>query len=389
MKRRIIIVSVFFLGVSFCMGQNIQEQKRIMEAQKQAIVKPSTKSATATNVSVGEWADAVYWEDGKCHKLSLPSGATDSRASGIVVSNDVVYISGSYSTDGDDSKYFACYWKNGVIYKLSLPSGAKYPSTSGIAVSGDVIYIAGTYDIDDWHNSIPCYWRNGLIHNLSIPSGAKHPSTSGIAVSGDVVYIAGSYYDAQNNQTACYWRNGVINNLPLPSGVKESYIGGITVSDDVLYIAGTYITGDWNNGGKAIPCYWRNGVINNLTLPSGADIWLYPNGNTNGITVVGDIVYIAGSYYNSDDVFPCYWRNSTLHDLSKTGYPQAMAIAVFDNIVHVAGSPSYSVASTICYWKNGVVQSWKIPTIFQKYVRITGIVVSGNSVYIVATLWME
>ena len=36
MKRRIIIVVAFIFSISFCMGQNIQEQKRIEEQQKQA-----------------------------------------------------------------------------------------------------------------------------------------------------------------------------------------------------------------------------------------------------------------------------------------------------------------------------------------------------------------
>jgi len=348
---------------------------------------------TATIVSTGVWADAVYWKDGKCYKLSLPSGATDSRASGIVVSNDVVYISGSYGTSSDGGDSFACYWIDGVIYNLSLPSGAKYPRTSGIAVYDDLVYITGSYS-NDQYKEFPCYWRNGIIHNLSIPSGAISPRTSGIVVSGDVVYIAGSYY-AQSKSTACYWRNGIINNLPLPGGATESYVGGIAVSDDVLYIAGTYIIGDWNKGGKAIPCYWKNGIINNLTLPNGEDIW---HNSINSITVVGDVVYIAGTYCKGDPevsykVSPCYWRNSTLHNLSLPSGTDccsgASAIAVFDNILHIAGSPSYFGASTICYWKNGVAQSWKAPAHLQKYVRITGIAKSGNSVYFAATLWMQ
>jgi len=341
---------------------------------------------------INVYAQAVYWKDGTWQTLSLPRGATDSRTGGITVFDNVVYIAGSY--DDSQGNIISCYWRNGVINTLNIPSGASRPSTSGIAVSGNVIYIAGSY-YDAQYNSIACYWRNGVIQNLSIPRGASNSSTNSIAVSGDVAYIAGEYYDAQGNSIACYWRNGIIQSLNIPSGASNSRTSGITVADDVVYVAGTYIVGDWNRGtGKAIPCYWQNGVINNLSLPSGAGIW--PSGSINSITVVGDVVYIAGSY-NKDaqnmmgDSIPCYWQNGVINNLnlpSGSSSSTAKVITVSGNIIYVAGSDSYG--TILCYWRNGVVQNLNRPVSFQgKRVFITGIAVSGNSIYITANFVMS
>jgi hypothetical protein len=342
---------------------------------------------TVTTIYAGDWADAVYWKDGTWQTLSLPRGATDSYARGIAASGDAVYIAGSYRNAQGG---FACYWRNGVIQNLSLPRGATDSNTSGIAVSGDVVYVAGSYTNDQ--DDFACYWRNGVVQNLNIPGGSKRSSTNGIAVSGDAVYVAGSYSDAQYKKFACYWRNGVMQNLNLPGGVSDCNISGIAVSGDVVYIAGTYNTGDRNRGGKAIPCYWRNGVINNLSIPDGAAIW--PSRSINGITVVGDVVYIAGSYYINDlmyNAIPCYWRNGELHNLSLSdgtdnSNVSAIAIAVSGNIIHIAGTSSYGGV----YWRNGVMQNLNKPLNFQnKYTNINGIAVSGNSIYIAHTFWMQ
>jgi len=336
-----------------------------------------------TAVYAGDWSDAFYWKNGTWQPLSIPREAKDSRTSGIAVSGDVVCVSGSYSIQyGEDS--FPCYWRNGVLQTLSLPSGAKSGGTSGIAVSSGVVYVVGWYSTQ--YGSFPCYWKNGMIQPMNLPNEVKNAWASGITVSGDVVYIPGSY-STQYGDFFCYWKNGIIqnaHNLNIPSGVKDYCIGGITISDGVVYVSGTYIVGDWNKEGKAIPCYWRNGVINNLNLPSGSVIW--PSGSINSITVVGNVVYIAGSYHANDlldDSIPCYWKNGTLHNLSLPGW-NAGSIAVSNNAIYISGG------SGLCYWRDGEIHRFSSPaSMAGKYARITGIAVSGSSVYIATNFWMQ
>ena|GEM_PF-1780431 len=331
---------------------------------------------------VGVWANAGYWKDGVWHALSLPREATDSRTSGITVSGDVVYISGSYSITGMGGDDFACYWRNGVINILSIPSGATSPQTSGIAVSGDIVYVTGSYR-NAQNIEIACYWRNGVINTVSIPGGARGSSTSGIVVSGDVVYIAGSYRNAQHDNIASYWRNGVLNTLNIPSGARNSSADGIAVSGDVVYIAGFYRNAQY----KEIACYWRNRELQNLNIPSEAI-----SSSAIGITISGDVVYVTGSYNIADfDYIATYWRNGELHNVSLPSVTDLIArvIAVSGDIVYIAGSGNF-FNPTVCYWENGVVHNLMIPVNFQdKYVRITGIAVFGDSVYITNTFWMQ
>jgi len=290
---------------------------------------------------------ACYWRNGILQPLSIPNGAWSSDAYDIAVSGDVVYVVGGYINAAGNG--IACYWRNGEMHNLSLPNGASSSGATDIAISGDTVYILGHYyGMGFSKNS--CYWKNGEVYTLSIPSG-RLDTTSGIAVSGDVVYVAGIYQNAGLNRV-CYWRNGVFHNLnqtlSLPSGANEPMVSAIAVSDDVLYFAGTY----YNNESKSIACYWKNGVPHNLSLPSGSGgfSWSSYAGFIRiptSIAVSGDVVYVAGSYSGTTTykASACYWRNGVVHNLSfPSSFPSNIygaylsGIAVSGNTVHIVGT---------------------------------------------------
>jgi hypothetical protein len=112
----------------------------------------------------GTQSIACYWKDGVRTDL-LPM--TQARA--ITTFNGSIYIAGN-----------RWYGKDGVINDLTKGT-VPYFYSYGIAVSENAVYIAGSYRFGtDPNDRMACYWKNGTKTDL-LPAGTKS-ETCGILV---------------------------------------------------------------------------------------------------------------------------------------------------------------------------------------------------------------
>jgi len=200
---------------------------------------------------------AGYWLNGVWHDLSVPAGA-NSEVVGICIENTNVYIGGYYFDSNDNMR--PCYWKNGerhdfpdsvgrVIVDITVSGGKVYAaelhdgfwiddnwyfrgdyngnprvSKTCIEVIGNNVYLAGTA----WSGSNAGYFLNENWTFLAEPVGAQGSSVTSISVSGSNIYFIG-YYSDMVGTNACYWKNGILQILPVPSGSLSSTIKSIVV----------------------------------------------------------------------------------------------------------------------------------------------------------------
>ena len=184
---------------------------------------------------------AVYWKNGIINQLAENGSSTTS----ITVNGSDVYVIG-YLTDVQNKSNAVC-WKNGVA--SVLPGGTSTAIPSGIAVSGNDVYISGSTTIDILTgNYVPVYWKNGVLNNLT--SGSLSAETTGIAIKGSDVFITGNIASVGG----VYWKNGILTYL---TGISAN---AIALNGNDIYIAGAddfYL----DNFDAA---YWKNGVITKL-----------------------------------------------------------------------------------------------------------------------------
>ncbi|MDR1318904.1 MAG: hypothetical protein LBJ90_04695, partial [Treponema sp.] len=102
------------------------------------------------------------------------------------------------------------------------------------------------------------------------------------------------------------------------------------------------------------PCYWKNGTrqtLSSFALAPGQTVTYF----TGGIAVSGSgDVYIPGYYYEDDAEInvprPCYWRNSSVFELSTGTESIAVAVALLGSDVYILG---FDDTYTAFFWKNG------------------------------------
>jgi hypothetical protein len=145
----------------------------------------------------------------------LPLVATDDS----VRTRVDVYVAGHERIDGIP---IACYWKNGE--KVTLRTPKAYSQATGIAVSGNDVYVSGTEKTPGGSWNI-CYWKN--TEKTPLTGGNTDAESTGIAVSGSDVYVAGWEKNATGKKVACYWKN--TEKTPLTGGNSEAYVSGIVL----------------------------------------------------------------------------------------------------------------------------------------------------------------
>jgi len=80
------------------------------------------------------------------------------------------------------------------------------------------------------------------------------------------IYVAGGY--RKNGTTiACVWKDGVMQELSIPSGARSSHAKSIAVSGSNVYVAGDY----YNSSDIRSACIWVNGKHQNLSVPEGSE----------------------------------------------------------------------------------------------------------------------
>jgi uncharacterized membrane protein len=223
------------------------------------------------DVSVG----AVYWKNGT--KIALVNANLSSRATGIFVSSNDVYISGYTRLSPSSSDNIACYWKNGVFNILGIADNLSF--AGAILVNGNDIYVAGyQYGTGAFRG----YWKNSVPVNLN--TNQYEATVSSLFLSGNDIYAAGFTY-ANGKQKATYWKNGTLVSLHDDTQNKDSEIFDVYVRDNQVYAVG--MESDLSNS-DYYPVYWVNGV--KKLLPKIADTYL----QTNCISVSGNDIYLGG-----------------------------------------------------------------------------------------------
>lgn len=119
--------------------------------------------------------------------------------------------------------------------------------------------------------------------------------TSGIAVENGKVYVSG-----RNDYKPCYWVDGVIKYLPVPSNARGSTIG-IFVQNGNIAVMGYYSIDNKNTY-----CYWINGVIKELPSDSF---------NVTSIVLLNGKVYVTGMYKSGMIEKGCYWIDGIKQEL--------------------------------------------------------------------------
>jgi hypothetical protein len=214
---------------------------------------------------------SIYWKNNKAVRLS--DGARSSIASGIVVSDSNVYVSGAESGK-------VMLWKNGegTIIDNGYHGEALF-------VHGSDIYVAGSHG----------FWKNGEYTSL----GDGYSNTlSSIFVNGTDIYAAG-YIRKTQIGIAVYWKNGEETQLT----DKDSIANSIYVIDNDVYVAGNerkpvryfnntvlnaegvWTEGFWTDTYVNVATYWKNGIA--VELPGN-----FVTNHEKGSTYAHDIIVV-------------------------------------------------------------------------------------------------
>jgi hypothetical protein len=195
-------------------------------------------------------------------------------------------------------------------------AGCSSPSAKvqGLLMSGYV-----QTSVSDPNVTLPCYWKDGVLNLLSTGS-QTNGAVFGVNVIGSDVYYFGWTVNGSTStwptvtQTPVYWKNGVIQTLTIPSGAfGNAKWGFIDVSGDFLVAGG--ISDATGNG---IPGYWKNGVWTplSMTLASGTAT----NGDASWSLTWDSSGNIYNGGYLEDPVshlqVPVYWKNGTVNQIS-------------------------------------------------------------------------
>jgi hypothetical protein len=215
-----------------------------------------------------------------------------------------------------------------------------------------VVYIAGS-------DSGACYWKNGVRIGLSVPEGTTSSSADAITISDGSIYITGEYQlgtygNSDYKRLLCYWKDGVLTDLSLPEGYSFPTARAITVSQGSVYIAGDYSLGTPT---QPYACYWKDGVRTDFEVGTNAY-------GTNTIAIAEGSVYVV--IYMGDTnkrTTASYWKDGTRIDLpvpEGATMLNAYGIAVSDGSIYVTGEYQLGTYGNSdfkelkCYWKDGV-----------------------------------
>jgi hypothetical protein len=153
----------------------------------------------------------------------------------------------------------------------------------------------------------------------------------------------------------------------------------VTVSSGPPPDLDVYMAGYTTRDNLRVPCYWVNGNMTLLSLPSTGTF-----GEANGIAVSGSgDVYTAGYIFvpGTNGEVPCYWKNSVRMDIPGVGGGEATGIAVSDSDdVYIVGIRYGVSGDGFWYLENNTAYGSPAPTGKGSYA--TGIAVSGGAVYI-------
>ena len=201
---------------------------------------------------------------------------------------------------------------------VMLFAGCVNPPDGNVKVAADKIHIVGDYG--SWNTAF--YWNDGELTVLDAPDGDFHVFATSVAVYNGAAYVGGSYDDSP-----CYWVDGVRNDIDCESGGIESI---------AFDSSGRLIMAGFCDGEASV---WVDGVRTALDVP--ADCW----GDVNAMALVDDVVYLAGSCIDETwEQVPCYWADSVYTELTEPspmlpgGSARTSGIALKGSKVIVSGT---------------------------------------------------
>ena len=186
------------------------------------------------------------------------------------------------------------------------------------------------------------------------------------------VYATG-IVDSQLIVNLKYWKGGVPVELPNHS-FKNSELrcDGITVLGNDVYVVGTDYNSTTNH---TLAALWKNG--NFMALSDGsADASAY------SIFVSGNDIYVAGT----ENGFAKYWKNNIPVSLDSSKRSVAKSVYVSDSDIYIAGSEYNGTIWLAVYWKNGKPVILSDSTV-NGYAN--SIVVSGSDVYVAGGQYID
>jgi hypothetical protein len=292
-----------------------------------------------------------------------------------IIYEPVFYSSATVTANGNAINTVVS-WKNGEASALPLTDGTTtytgaWSNAGQSIVNGNDIYIYATADTNSGQS--PVYWKNGILNSLPMTDGtttytyASLSSKQGFLVGSDLYFYA-TAQTSNGIQMPVYWKNGVLNSLSMNDGTQtysQSWFESnqYIVDGSDLYFYGTV----QNSNNNYVPVYWKNGVLNSLPLTDGTTTYTY--------------AWISGgqSFKNGSDLYfyttaqasnglqaPVYWKNGVLNSLPLTdGTTTYTSASVYQNQAFAVGSDIYffgtaqpsSGNQVPVYWKNGVLNS--------------------------------
>ena len=217
--------------------------------------------------------------------------------------------------------------------------------------SGPTVYTAGYY-YSTASTLQPCYWEGTTKHDLPLLPAATDGAATALVVEGNEIWVAGWCRTAPSaDNHPVVWHNGSCQELgDLATSAIPTSIA--------LYDGSSWLAGYFSSASDSYPCYWSNTTPHDLdtaysTIPS-------TTGMATGISMEGGTPRISGTYMPSTGSTACYWeiidlldQNGTRHDLpAATGSAcEGRGIAVSGSTVYVSGYYSESPYTRGCYWK--------------------------------------
>jgi hypothetical protein len=253
----------------------------------------------------------------------------------------------------------------------SAPTISSFEQTSGHV--GDTVIIYGTnFSTTPTSNIVKFTGTNETVTVESsttakivvyVPSGAS-TGTISVTVGGitatspnrftvmpDVIPVFAGYYYSGTNNLPCYWDDiggsATLTALPIGTFSVADAFSSVKSSDG----NNTYTAGTLYDANGSYACYWKNNTPFVLTLPEGAgDSYAW------GITLSNGVIYIAGSYSNANEVYvACYWEITVGGAINcyplgdGKNYSEAFGITTYNGTIYVSGFYENGV-DTPCYW---------------------------------------
>jgi len=283
---------------------------------------------------------AVYWVDNgeSITHHALQPGVVGEATDIHVNASGVVRAVGWYRSGSTD---MVAYWRNGSL--TTLESGGR--ATGMHVTDTGATYVSGYYN--DGSKNVAAYW---VINGDTVTQVDLHTTSAaratGIVVDGEGTVFASGYYGNGSHDVAVYWRNDGIGATRVDLYAEAlSQANGITVDASRVYVIGRFLDG------VVRAAMWVDDA-------GGLQVLNSQSANAKGVGRSVGVTYVSGDYLGADVIRrAAYWRGPEQVELAGMTSAQptfANGITLLGDDVYVAGV-SRGVGDRAVYWKNGII----------------------------------